>query len=42
MKKVVIFNGSPRYDGNTATIHSEIARGAKEHHADVKTISYLR
>lgn len=36
MKKVVIFNGSPRYDGNTATILQMIERGAKEHHADVK------
>ena len=38
MKKVVIFNGSPRYDGNTATILQMIERGAKEHHADVKKL----
>ena len=37
MKKIVIFNGSPRYDGNTATILQMIERGAKEHHADVKS-----
>lgn len=36
MKKIVIFNGSPRYDGNTSTILQYIERGAKERHADVK------
>lgn len=36
MKKVVIFNGSPRYDGNTSTILQYIERGAKERHATVK------
>ena len=36
MKKVVIFNGSPRYDGNTSTILQYIERGAKEHNANVK------
>ncbi len=36
MSKIVIFNGSPRMDGNTATMLQMIERGAKEHHADVK------
>ena len=36
MKKIVIFNGSPRYDGNTSTILQYIERGAKERHATVK------
>lgn len=35
MKKIVIFNGSPRYDGNTSTILTMIERGAKEHNAQV-------
>ena len=34
MKKIVIFNGSPRKDGNNSTILNMIERGAKEHHAD--------
>lgn len=35
MKKVMIFNGSPRMDGNTATLLQMIERGAKEHNAQV-------
>lgn len=36
MKNIVIFNGSPRFDGNTATILQMIERGAKEHKANVQ------
>ena len=36
MKKVVIFNGSPRMDGNIATILNIIARGARDKGAEVK------
>lgn len=42
MKSVVIFNGSPRYDGNTATILNMIERGAKEHYAQVKRYDLLK
>ena len=37
MSKIVIFNGSPRMDGNTSTILQMIERGAKEHNAQVET-----
>lgn len=36
MKKIVIFNGSPRKDGNTVTLLDIIARGARDNGADVK------
>lgn len=36
MKKVVIFNGSPRMDGNTVTVLNNIARGARDNGAEVK------
>lgn len=36
MKKIVAFVGSPRNNGNTATLVSEVARGAKEAGAEVK------
>ncbi len=42
MSKVVIFNGSPRRDGNTATILQMIERGAKEHHATVKVYNLFK
>ncbi len=35
MKKIVIYNGSPRMDGNTVTLLDMIARGAREHNAKV-------
>lgn len=35
MKEIVIFNGSPRMDGNTATLLDLIAKGAREHGAEV-------
>ncbi|NTV90494.1 MAG: flavodoxin family protein [Clostridiales bacterium] len=36
MKNIVIFNGSPRMDGNVATILNTVARGARENGAEVK------
>lgn len=42
MKKIVIFNGSPRMDGNTATMLQMIERGAKEHHAEVKNYTLFK
>ena len=36
MKKIVIFNGSPRMDGNTVTILDTVARGARDNGAEVK------
>lgn len=36
MKKVVAFMGSPRKEGNTATLVKEIVRGAKEAGAEAK------
>ncbi len=42
MSKVVIFNGSPRMDGNTATILRMIERGAKEHRAQVKPYTLFK
>ncbi len=36
MKKVVAFIGSPRKDGNTATVIGEILRGAKEAGAETQ------
>ena len=35
MKEIVIFNGSPRMDGNTATLLNLIARGARDQGAEV-------
>jgi multimeric flavodoxin WrbA len=36
MKQIVVFNGSPRKDGNTTTILDLIAKGARDHGAEVK------
>jgi len=36
MKQIVIFNGSPRMDGNTATLLNAVARGARDMGAEVK------
>nr|WP_320134053.1 flavodoxin family protein [uncultured Holophaga sp.] len=36
MKEIVIFNGSPRMDGNTVTVLNTIARGARDAGAEVK------
>ncbi|NLO27435.1 MAG: flavodoxin family protein [Actinobacteria bacterium] len=35
MRQIVIFNGSPRMDGNTATLLNLVARGAREAGAEV-------
>ncbi|HIZ06451.1 MAG TPA: flavodoxin family protein [Candidatus Eubacterium avistercoris] len=42
MSKIVIFNGSPRMDGNTSTILQMIERGAKEHNAQVETYTLFK
>jgi multimeric flavodoxin WrbA len=36
MKEIVVFNGSPRKDGNTTTILDLVAKGARELGAQVK------
>ena len=36
MRKIVVFNGSPRKDGNTTTILDLVARGARDRGAEVK------
>jgi multimeric flavodoxin WrbA len=36
LKQIVVFNGSPRMDGNTVTILDLIARGARDGGAEVK------
>jgi len=36
MKKLVIFNGSPRMDGNIATVMNIVARGARDNGGEVK------
>ena len=33
MKEIVIINGSPRKDGNTATLLNAVARGAQDNGA---------
>jgi multimeric flavodoxin WrbA len=35
VKQIVIFNGSPRMDGNTATLLNLVARGARDNGAEV-------
>lgn len=42
MKKVVIFNGSPRMDGNTATLLKMVERGAREHNAQVDSYTLFK
>jgi multimeric flavodoxin WrbA len=42
MKQVVIFNGSPRMDGNIATILNTVARGAQDGGAEVKTYTLFK
>ena len=36
MTKIVVFNGSPRMDGNTTTILDLVARGARDRGAEVR------
>ena len=42
MKEIVIFNGSPRMDGNIATLLDVIARGAQDGGAMVKRYTLLK
>jgi multimeric flavodoxin WrbA len=42
MKSVVLFNGSPRMDGNIATILNTVARGAQDGGAEVKTYTLFK
>lgn len=42
MKSVVLFNGSPRMDGNIATILNTVARGAQDAGADVKNYTLFK
>jgi multimeric flavodoxin WrbA len=35
VKEIVIFNGSPRMDGNTSTLLNSIAKGARDNGAEV-------
>lgn len=36
MKKIVIYNGSPRMDGNTVTLLNLVAQGARDNGAEVE------
>ena len=42
MKKVVLFNGSPRMDGNIATLLNIMARGAQDAGAEAKTYTLFK
>ena len=42
MKEVVIFNGSPRMDGNIATLLGAVSRGAQDQGAQVKTYTLFK
>lgn len=42
MKQLVIFNGSPRMDGNIATIVNTIARGAQDAGGEVKNYTLFK
>jgi len=42
MKQVVLFNGSPRMDGNISTILNAVARGAQDGGAQVKTYTLFK
>jgi multimeric flavodoxin WrbA len=42
MKKVVIFNGSPRMDGNIATLLDVVARGVKDAGAEVQNYTLFK
>jgi multimeric flavodoxin WrbA len=42
MKEVVIFNGSPRMDGNIATLLNAVSKGAQDNGAVVKTYTLFR
>lgn len=42
MKEIVIFNGSPRMDGNTTTLLNAVARGAQDNGAEVKLYTLFK
>ena len=42
MKKVVVFNGSPRMDGNIATILKSVVQGARDSGAEVKEYTLFK
>ena len=42
MKKIVLFNGSPRMDGNIATLLNVISRGAQDAGAEAKTYTLFK
>jgi multimeric flavodoxin WrbA len=42
MKQVVIFNGSPRMDGNISTLLNVVTRGAQDAGAEVKNFTLFR
>jgi multimeric flavodoxin WrbA len=42
MKQVVIFNGSPRLDGNLSTLLNLVTRGAREHGGEVTSYTLFK
>lgn len=42
MKAVVIFNGSPRMDGNIATLLNAVSRGVQDHGAQAKIFTLFK
>jgi multimeric flavodoxin WrbA len=42
MKQIVMFNGSPRMDGNIATLINTIAQGARDNGAEVKVYTLFK
>jgi multimeric flavodoxin WrbA len=42
MKEVIVFNGSPRMDGNIATLLGAVAKGARDNGAEVKTYTLFK
>lgn len=42
MKEVVLFNGSPRMDGNVATILNAVSKGAQDKGAQIKTYTLFK
>jgi len=42
MKEVVLFNGSPRMDGNIATLINTVAKGAQDNGAEVKIYTLFK
>ncbi len=42
MKEIIMFNGSPRMDGNTATLLNAVSRGAQDNGAQVKIYTLFK